>query len=91
MAELSNIRDRSVVSRFAVLSPFAPRKDVLSRSERRQIETHYGRLDTRHKGHDLPASSASFRTVFQFRAVPRVPSFCSMSLLVNFEVPIPAG
>src|SRR5262249_57284418 len=31
------------------------------------------------------ASAASFRTVFQLRAVPRVPSFCSIILTVSLE------
>lgn len=35
--------------------------------------------------------AASFRTVFQFRPVPRTPSVFSIWVLVNFERPIPVG
>jgi hypothetical protein len=37
------------------------------------------------------AAAASFRTVFQLRAVPRVPSFFSTKALVRRDRPIPAG
>src|SRR5262249_34145537 len=35
--------------------------------------------------------AASLRIVFQLRAVPRVPSFFSISVFVNFERPMPSG
>src|SRR4029434_10148382 len=38
-----------------------------------------------------PSSAASFCTVFQLRAVPRVLSLFSISVPVNFERPMPAG
>ena len=37
------------------------------------------------------ASVCSFNTVFQFLAVPRVPSFFSMIAVVSFERPMPSG
>jgi hypothetical protein len=36
-------------------------------------------------------SSFSFRTVFQLRAVPRTPSFRSISAAVSFDRPTPSG
>jgi len=38
-----------------------------------------------------PTIAASFRTVFQFRPVPGVPNFFSISLAVNLDCPTPAG
>jgi hypothetical protein len=38
-----------------------------------------------------PVREASFRIVFQLRAVPRVPSFFSTRPLVRRERPIPVG
>ncbi len=38
-----------------------------------------------------PARAASFITVFQLRAVPRVPSLASMRALVSHDVPMPIG
>lgn len=36
-------------------------------------------------------NAASLRTVFQFRAVPRTPSFCSTKAPVSLERPMPSG
>jgi hypothetical protein len=36
-------------------------------------------------------SASSFWTVLQLRAVPLEPSFCSITVPVSFERPIPAG
>ena len=41
--------------------------------------------------HELSVSKPSFNTVFQFRAVPRVPSFFSIKAVVSFERPTPSG
>jgi hypothetical protein len=38
-----------------------------------------------------PNLSPTFSTVFQFRAVPRVPSAFSITLIVSFDTPIPSG
>ncbi len=38
-----------------------------------------------------PAITPSLSTVFQFRAVPRMPSVFSITVLVNFDSPIPSG
>ena len=38
-----------------------------------------------------PAKAPSFRTVFQFRPVPREPSFFSITVIVSFDSPIPSG
>ncbi len=40
---------------------------------------------------DGSARTPSFSTVFQFLAVPRVPSFFSMSAVVSLERPMPSG
>ncbi len=41
--------------------------------------------------HRASASAASFVTVFQFRAVPRVPSFFSIKAAVKRDRPWPFG